>query len=126
MNLTTYKATGVLLTGLIKTLKMNLRVTGAEHVPDRPTLFAVNHFTRLETLLVPYVIYHHLHRPVRSLATDSLFSGMLGRYLRAVGVMSVRHPRRNRTIIGDLMMGQRDWVIYPEGGLIKNKKTVRD
>ncbi|MHC4949163.1 MAG: alpha/beta fold hydrolase [Planctomycetota bacterium] len=125
MALRTYKVTGACITALTRLLRMKLRVTGAEHVPARPTIFAVNHFTRSETVLVPYAIYHHLGRPVRSLATHVVFRGLMARWLRACGVMSTRDPRRNRTIVAQLMTGDRDWVIYPEGGLVKNKKTMR-
>ncbi len=119
-----YKATGVLLTAAMRLLGIRTRVTGLERMPDRPVLFVVNHFTRFETFLVPYVIYHRFRQSVHSLAAHFLFKGALGRYFRMVGVLSTRDPHRNRTIIGDLMTGRANWVIYPEGGLVKNKKMV--
>ena len=125
MRLTLYKSTGRWLTVLKKLLGIDMRVTGAENLIDRPTLFVANHFTRIETFLIPYAIYQHARRPVRNLGTHTLFKGILGRYLAAMGVISTRDPRRNRTIIRDLITGGHDWLIYPEGGLIKNKKTVR-
>jgi esterase/lipase/1-acyl-sn-glycerol-3-phosphate acyltransferase len=70
------------------------------------------------------VIYEYAGRQVRSLGTHSVFKGLFGRYFEALGGMSTRHPRRNRTIVKELMAGQSDWIIYPEGGLIKNKKLV--
>jgi esterase/lipase len=124
MNLKAYRASGAIINAVLKLCRVELRVTGAEHLVDRPTLFAVNHFTRMETLLVPHVIYREVRRPVHSLATHTLFKGLVGKYLDAVGVTSVRDPRRNRKMIRSLMTGDRDWVIYPEGGLIKNKKTL--
>ncbi|MHC4109296.1 MAG: lysophospholipid acyltransferase family protein, partial [Planctomycetota bacterium] len=124
MGLKVYKATGAVLTAAKSILGVRLRGSGLEHLSERPTLFVVNHFTRFETFLVPYVISSHNGRLVRSLATHTLFRGWFGKYLRALGVMSTHHPRRNRTIIGELMTGRHDWVIYPEGGLIKNKKMV--
>ncbi len=124
MNTKAYLTTGAFITAMKKLFHVRIRVTGAENLVDRPTLFAANHFTRLETLLIPYMINECVGRPVRSLATDELFRGLLGKYLRTVGTMSVRDPWRNRTIVRDLMTGHYDWVIYPEGGLIKNKKTV--
>ncbi|MHC5002719.1 MAG: alpha/beta fold hydrolase [Planctomycetota bacterium] len=124
MNLRTYKATGLCITAARRLLGLRIRVSGGDALPDRPTVFAANHFTRLETLLVPYVIYQCEDRPVRSLATHTVFRGAIGRYLRNVGVMSVRDPQRNRTIMSDLITRRSDWVIYPEGGLIKNKKVV--
>jgi esterase/lipase/1-acyl-sn-glycerol-3-phosphate acyltransferase len=125
LNMSWYRATGVVLTAMRRLFKVELRVTGAEHLPDRPTLYAVNHFTRLETLLIPYVIYLNASRTVRILAKDALFKGFIGSYFNRVGVMSTRSPWRDRTIVRDLLTGRQDWVIFPEGGLIKNKKTVR-
>ncbi len=120
-----YKATGLVITALRKLLGVKLRVTGTENLIGRPTLFVPNHFTRVETFLVPYVIWQYAGRRVRSLGTHSVFKGLFGRYFEAIGGMSTRDPRRNRTIIRELMTGHSNWVIYPEGGLIKNKKTIR-
>lgn len=124
MSLRTYLATGVFLRAMESLLKVKLRITGAEHLVDRPTLFVVNHFTRFETMVVPYAIYRSVRRPVRSLADHKLFKGVIGKYLRACGNISTREPLRNRIIIGDLMTGRIGWVIYPEGVMVKNKKIV--
>ncbi len=124
MGLTAYKATCACLSAMKTMLGVRLRVTGVENLVDRPTLFVANHFTRIETFLIPYVIFQHAGRQVRSLGTHSVFKGLFGKYFKALGGMSTRDARRNRTIIRELMTGRHDWVIYPEGGLIKNKKTV--
>ena len=124
MGLKAYKVSGKLMGLLTCALGIRIRVTGTENLVCRPTLFAPNHFTRVETLLVPYIIYKYAGRQVRSLGTHSVFKGIFGRYFEAVGGMSTRHPRRNRTIVRELMTCRSDWVIYPEGGLIKNKKTI--
>lgn len=124
MGLTAYKVSGKLIGLTSRLLGIRIRVTGTENLVCRPTLFAPNHFTRVETFLVPYVIFKYAGRMVRSLGTHSVFKGIFGRYFEAVGGMSTRHPRRNRTIVRELMTCRSDWVIYPEGGLIKNKKTI--
>ncbi|MBT8485546.1 MAG: alpha/beta fold hydrolase [Phycisphaerales bacterium] len=125
MHLRLYKATGAAITAVTRLFGIELRVSGLETLPNRPVLFLVNHFTRFETFLVPYLIYRRFRVPVRTLATHQIFRGRFARYLHAVGVISTRDPRRNRTIIGDLMTGRAKWVIYPEGGLVKTKETVR-
>lgn len=125
MNPLAYKVTAVALTLATKLLGVKMRVTGAEHLGTGPTLFVVNHFTRLETFLVPYIIYQLSPTLVRSLSTDSVFRGVFRWYWRACGVVSVRDPKRNRMIVCDLMTGTYNWIIYPEGGLIKTKRTVR-
>jgi esterase/lipase/1-acyl-sn-glycerol-3-phosphate acyltransferase len=124
MSLTAYKATALGMSVLKRLLGLKVRVSGTESLVPRTTLFVANHFTRIETFLIPYVIHEYAGREVRSLGTHSVFKGLFGRYFEALGGMSTRHPRRNRTIIRELMTGHSDWIIYPEGGLIKNKKVV--
>jgi len=121
----TYLATGVFLRAMERILGINIRVTGAEHLTDRPMLLVVNHFTRFETMIIPYVTHRYNPIQLRSLADDALFKGIFGRYLVSCGVMSVREPLRNRTIIGDLITGRHGWVIYPEGLMLKDKKIVK-
>jgi len=121
-----YKTTGASMKVAMRLLGVELRVTGLERLPDRPVLFVVNHFTRFETFLIPYAIFNRFDRPVHTLATDNIFKGIFGKYLRSLGVMSIRAPQRNRTIVAELMTGRANWVIYPEGGLVKSKKTVEN
>lgn len=120
----TYLATGVFLRAMERVLGINIRVSGAEHLAEQPLLFVVNHFTRFETMIIPYVTHRYLPGQLRSLADDALFKGVFGRYLASCGVMSVREPLRNRTIIRDLVTGQYNWVIYPEGLMMKDKKIL--
>jgi esterase/lipase/1-acyl-sn-glycerol-3-phosphate acyltransferase len=125
MGIRTYRTTGAVVTGLRRACRMKVRITGAENITDRPTLFVANHFTRLETFLVPHVLFQQTGRMVHTLAKHSLFTGMFNHFFRANGVMSVREPHRDRTIVAELATGACSWVVYPEGGIIKNKKTVR-
>jgi 1-acyl-sn-glycerol-3-phosphate acyltransferase len=66
---------------LERLFKASVRVHGAENIPDGVSILAVNHFTRLETLILPYQIYKLTGRPVMSLAHHGLFTGPLGSYL---------------------------------------------
>ena len=125
MGLKTYKATELWLNAAKKLLGFQLRVSGAENIPDRPTMFVSNHFTRIETFLTPYALFLHTRRQVRTLGMHRLFHGLIGRYFELLGGMSTREPHRNRTIIHELMTGTDDWLIYPEGGLVKNKKMIK-
>jgi esterase/lipase/1-acyl-sn-glycerol-3-phosphate acyltransferase len=103
----------------------NITVSG-EELPDSPIMFVANHFTRFETFLVPHMLYKTYDRPSRSLADDSVFVGLLGKFMRWVGTISNKNKARDCIIIEDLLKGRSDWVIYPEGYMVKNKKITFD
>lgn len=107
---------------LEKLINPKFNIEGLENIPKKPVLFVANHFTRFETFIVPYLIYKHTHRQVRSLADSSLFKGGLGDFLTRVGTLSTKDPNRNKTILSDLITGSYDWLIYPEGSMIKSKE----
>jgi esterase/lipase/1-acyl-sn-glycerol-3-phosphate acyltransferase len=119
-----FRATAAMIGVLRKVLRFSLHVEGLDNITDRPTLFVVNHFTRMETFIVPYVLHKHADKELRALADAGLFKGLFGGYLRRMGARSTREPLRNRMIIGDLVTGRHDWVIFPEGVMVKSKKVV--
>ena len=125
MPLNTTLATTHAMIGMMESfLKLRIHAEGVANIPDdRPVLYVINHFTRMETFIVPRVIYQHTGQVVSSLGDKGLFSGAFGQYLRAVGVIPTNEPKRNRIIIGDLMTGRSNWVIYPEGAMVKSKKV---
>ena len=109
---------------LDKLLGTKFNIDGVENIKDRPTLFVANHFTRVETLLLPYVIYRYCKKQTRSLADSSLFNGAVGDFLTKTGCVATNDPNRNNKIIGNLIKGDADWIIYPEGSMIKDKKII--
>ena len=110
---------------LEKILGSRFCVTGLENLPNQPIMFASNHFTRSETFFVPYLIYKHTGRQIRCLADSSLHKGMLGRFLQNVGTLSTKDPKRDQAIVKDLVNGDYDWLIYPEGSMIKSKEIEK-
>ncbi len=124
--------TNAILHGSILTLKLlerfikaDIKTKGEENIPENPILYVVNHFTRVETFLLPYIIKKVTKNMPNSLADSSFFKGKLGDYLNAVGAMSVGSENRNDIIVGDLIAGRKNWVIFPEGAMIKTKKVIR-
>lgn len=89
----------------------------------RPTLFCANHFTRVETFLIPSVFYQKLNIKVRSLADAGLFQPKLKEYFESLGTISTKDANRDTIILSDLIKGQNNWLIYPEGCMLKNKKV---
>jgi esterase/lipase/1-acyl-sn-glycerol-3-phosphate acyltransferase len=115
-----------LLIGLVRKLSgANITISG-EKIPDSPVLFVANHFTRFETFVVPYMLYKKYGRVSRSLADDSVFVGALGRFMRWVGTISNKNKARDCIIVEDLLKGSSDWIIYPEGYMVKNKRITFD
>lgn len=103
----------------------NITISG-EEVPDSPVLFVANHFTRFETFVVPHMLYKKYGRTSRSLADDGVFVGFLGTFMTWVGTISNKNKARDCIIVEDLLSGKDDWVVYPEGYMVKNKKITFD
>lgn len=91
---------------------------------DMAIVFVVNHFTRLETLLLPHQLYKHTGMQVWSLAAAELFTGRIGGFMRKMGTVSTKDPDRDRVIVSSLLKGDHPWIIFPEGQMIKDKKVV--
>lgn len=108
-------------------MRARVRLHNADVIaPDMSIIFVSNHFTRLETLLLPYIINKHTGLEPWSLAAAELFQGRIGDYLRATGSVSTEDPDRDKTIVRALLRGDHPWIIFPEGAMIKDKKLVQD
>ncbi len=120
-----YDASHVVFAMIEKAMANSITFSGEENLKNGfPILFVANHFTRIETFLIPYVLYKKLNFKVRSLGDYSIFKGLLGDYMSAVGSISTKDEHRDEKILGDLITGRIDWVIYPEGSMIKSKKVL--
>lgn len=120
-----YQASQIAIGIIEKTMANSITFSGEKNLDKNfPILFVANHFTRAETFLVPYVLYNKFGLKVRSLADHYVFKGILGDYLSAVGTVSTKDEHRNEKILGDLLTGRENWLIYPEGSMIKSKKIL--
>lgn len=126
MNRSAYYTTGFAIKTFASLSKADVVIEGKENIPDGPKIFVVNHFTRVETLLIPYYIYSLTNVPALSLASDTLFKGPIKKYLEMVGAVSTKDPERDKTIIKGLLTGLENWVIFPEGRMVKTKKIIGD
>jgi esterase/lipase/1-acyl-sn-glycerol-3-phosphate acyltransferase len=102
--------------------KNRLKIIGENHIPsDKTIIFTPNHFTRFETLFVPYIVDKLIGKSPMSLADSGLFLTFLRPYLERLKAISTGDPKRNEIMINNLVSGTDNWVIYPEGMMVKDK-----
>lgn len=117
---------GYLLKFIEKILSTNIEIKGSENIPlDKSKIFVANHFTRIEALIVPYALYNITQRKVGVIADDSIFQ-YFGTILKDLGALPKSTPNRNNIILSDLLQGTKDWMIFPEGQMVKGKHIVKE
>ena len=118
------KTIEVALAALIKVSGTDIRLHGTQNVPDQPVLYVINHFTRLETILMPYIIKKSIKKFPISLAHHSFFSGEMSTFMDKVGAISTIDPNRDKIFINALFTDSHPVIIFPEGQIIKDKKII--
>ncbi len=106
--------------------KANINISGKENIPDGSLIFTANHFTRIETIFLPYHIHNITKKEVWSLAAAELFNiQVLQGFLNNLGAVSTKDPQRDELILKTLLSGEVQWIIFPEGMMVKNKKLIK-
>ena len=122
MNRFAYLTTGLAIKTMSNLSRATIRLHGEKNLPQGACIYVINHFTRLETFLMPYLIFQLNRKPVWSLAAAKLFDTPFGNYLQKVGAVSTSNPDRDRLMVKTLLTGEADWIVFPEGRMVKNKK----
>ena len=106
----------------ISRTRVNLHLE--EELPGGSIIFVINHFTRIETVFLPFHIQKITGAPVWSLASSELFQGFVGNFITEAGAVSTKDPDRDKLMVKSLLTGEANWVIFPEGLMLKNKKAI--
>lgn len=124
MNRFAYYFSGYALKAFSSFSKARIIVHHPEIIPEGSLIFTANHFTRIETIFLPYHIHALIKKPVWSMASSTLFQGAMKNILESMGAVSTKSPDRDLLIIKSLISAEAAWIIYPEGMMVKNKKLV--
>jgi esterase/lipase/1-acyl-sn-glycerol-3-phosphate acyltransferase len=126
MNRFAFGAASFFLKNIYYLSKAKVEINGEENIPKGSIIFTINHFTRVETLILPLHLEKITKKPVWSLAWHGLFKGAVSDFLQMGGALSTKHPNRDRLIINKLLTDSANWIIFPEGSMIKTKKVLNN
>ncbi len=125
INSRNHNLTLFLLRRLESSLDVRIRLHGLSDQLDMGGgIIVANHFTRLETFVVPFVVHRATNIILRILASHILFGNKtFGDYLMSIGALPTNHPNKYELIARDILQGGW-WLIFPEGGLIKDRRVI--
>ena len=127
MNPFAFKLSNYTLKYLSGFSRARIHIKGQENIPAGSVVFCANHFTRIETVFLPYHIHSITGKQVWSLAARELFQvPVLEGLLQRLGAVSTEAPDRDDLLLKTLLSGEAHWIIFPEGMMVKNKKLIKN
>ena len=108
-----------------KVLGIQIKMHHGHRQIDHGDIFLYNHFSRVETFIPQYLIYHETGEFCRSIAAAEFFKGSdrFANALRDLGVVPNDHPHLMELLATDILKG-RKIVVFPEGGMVKDRQVV--
>ena len=89
---------GYALKALSGLSKARITVHDQKNIPEGSIIFIANHFTRIETIFLPYHLHGITKKAIWSLADADLFAGGLKSILDVMGAISTKDPQRDYLI----------------------------
>lgn len=110
---------------LKKLLSVNIKLHHNAGQLEHGQIFLFNHFARFETFIPQYLIYEATGAYCNSVASSEFFNDddFLSNYLKKVGAVPHNHNEL-LPLLGKQLMAGRKIVIFPEGGMVKDRKVV--
>lgn len=92
---------------------------------DNGDIFLFNHFSRIETFIPQYLIYHETGAFCRSIAAAPFFKSndSFAQLLCDVGAVPNDHHRLLPLLAENILRG-RKVVVFPEGGMVKDRRVI--
>ncbi len=104
---------------------LKIHVDQRDQALEEGDIYLFNHFTRFETVIAPYILHRETGKLVRSVAYHGLFDvhDTLTKIIRQSGAVPTNMPRLLPFLAEEILRG-RKVIIFPEGGLVKNKHVL--
>ena len=108
-----------------KLLSIRMKMQSEEGQIDQGDIFLFNHFSRIETFIPQYLIYHETGAFCRSIAAASFFKAndSFAQLLCDVGAVPNNHHRLLPLMAENILRG-RKVVVFPEGGMVKDRRVI--
>lgn len=107
-----------------KMLRVKMNLYGDEQL-QQGDIFLFNHFARFETFIPQFLIHQKTGAYSWAIASAEFFEedDTLSRFLKIVGVVPHDHPRLFPILAKQLLRG-RKVIIFPEGGMVKDRRVM--
>jgi long-chain acyl-CoA synthetase len=112
---------------LDNSIGLNLKIHNADELLNTGQIFLFNHFARFETIIPPYIIFKNTGAYCRTIADHKLFDlgDVFRKFLIGGGAVPDNLPGLLPFLAAEILRG-RKVVIFPEGGMIKDRRVIDD